>query len=87
MEHVTSQELRKRLDAGESLTLLDIREQDELAICRLDGSVHFPMFSVPLRIEEVRALLPVVVYCHHGVRSLQLCHYLEQQGVIRFTIW
>jgi len=81
LSNLTPKELKSRLDAGEKFTLLDVRELDEVAYCRLDGAVHMPMHSIPTRVAEIRQLLPVVVYCHHGIRSLQVCHYLEQYGL------
>lgn len=81
MQNLTPVQLKRRLDAGEKFALLDVREHDEVAYCHLADAVHIPMHSIPARLNEVRQLLPVVVYCHHGIRSSQVCYYLEQNGL------
>lgn len=60
--------------------LLDVREPNEYAYCHLDGSLHIPMNQVPTRLGELDAARDVVVICHHGMRSLQVAHYLESHG-------
>jgi rhodanese-related sulfurtransferase len=63
--------------------LIDCREEDELAICRIDGCEWFPLgtFSVAgerLTVDHGRG---VVVYCHHGMRSLRAAEFLRAHGV------
>ncbi|QMT40927.1 rhodanese-like domain-containing protein [Neisseria shayeganii] len=60
--------------------LLDVREDDEVAFCRLPGSLHLPMHLVPLRHNELPDDQAIVVYCHHGIRSLQVARFLEHAG-------
>ncbi len=60
--------------------LLDVREPWELEICRIDGSVAMPMGSVPARVDELDRGREIVVICHHGGRSAQVCMFLERQG-------
>jgi rhodanese-related sulfurtransferase len=75
-------DLKRKLDGGEPVYLLDVRNPDEHAHCRLPGSVLIPLGELPSRVEEVEppegAL--VVVYCHHGVRSLSGAAILRQAG-------
>ncbi len=73
--------------------LVDVREPDEWRICGLDGAVQMPLGEVEERAEEVLDLIedriagggdaatPVVVYCHHGVRSLTATAVLQAKGV------
>lgn len=75
------------------LILVDVREPDEWRICRLDGAVLMPLGEVEERAEEVLDMVedlaagdgdaetPVVVYCHHGVRSLTATAVLQASGV------
>ena len=76
-------ELKQKLDAGEPLVLLDVRNEDEYAYCRLAGSVLIPLGELMGRVEEMDvpdgAL--VVVYCHHGVRSLSGAAILARAGI------
>lgn len=64
----------------QALTLLDVREPWELALCRIDGSVHIPLAQLPSRLAELDPARPTVVICHHGVRSLHAGAFLERQG-------
>jgi rhodanese-related sulfurtransferase len=62
------------------VTLLDVREPWEYALCRLDGSVHIPLGQLGSRMTELDPDRPTVVICHHGVRSLHAGVFLERQG-------
>ncbi len=75
-------ELCRRLTAGEPVYLLDVRRPWEHETAALPDSVLVPLHELPARAAEVRppegALL--VVYCHHGIRSLHAAAVLEQLG-------
>jgi rhodanese-related sulfurtransferase len=83
---LSASELKARLDAGEPLQLVDVREPMELELARLAQPViHLPLGSSQEWIEQLPALLnpeqPVVVLCHAGVRSWQFgCWLMEAQG-------
>ena len=79
---IRPQALKAKLDAGEPVYLVDVREPDEYAICRLPGGVLIPMGEVVGRLDDIAAAeAPVVVYCHHGVRSLRVVGFLRANGV------
>lgn len=63
--------------------LLDVREDSEVEICQLSGSLHIPMNLIPLKHNELPDDVPIVVYCHHGVRSLNVAMYLSHVGFER----
>lgn len=70
------------LDRSEPLLLLDVREEDEYATARIEGSRLIPMSQLGQRLEELddyRDTL-IVVHCHHGIRSLQVTHALRHHG-------
>lgn len=77
-------EVKRRLAAGE-IRLLDCREPGEYATARIAESPLIPMREIPARLAEVERLADnagaVVVYCHHGVRSLNVASWLRQQGL------
>ncbi len=81
--------LRQRLDSGERLTLLDVREPRERRFCSIRvpataSELFIPMREIPTRLEEIEAALargPLVVYCHHGVRSLAVAQWLAERGL------
>ncbi|MCC6349863.1 MAG: molybdopterin-synthase adenylyltransferase MoeB [Candidatus Eisenbacteria bacterium] len=79
-ERVTAPELAAMRREGAAFTLLDVREPAELAISRLDGATHIPMGVLPVRAHELDAARPVVVFCHHGVRSLHAARWLRANG-------
>ncbi len=82
IQDCTPEELKERLDNGDRPILLDVREAQELAICRLPGALHVPMGDVPSRLTELEkhAEEEIVVYCHHGVRSASVQNYLRHHG-------
>jgi rhodanese-related sulfurtransferase len=63
--------------------LIDCREQDELAICQIPGSEWFPLGIFPTAGERLTRddARGIVVYCHHGMRSLRAASILRAQGV------
>ena len=60
--------------------LLDVREGWEVETCAMDEYKHIPMGMVPLRLDELDPKQEIVVMCHHGVRSYQICRVLEAKG-------
>ena len=63
--------------------LLDVREPAEFDICRISGAELMPMGTVPARQQELDPAADIVVICHHGGRSAQVCMFLERQGFSR----
>jgi rhodanese-related sulfurtransferase len=81
---ISPSEVKRRLDAGEKLHLIDVREPNEFSIARIEGSELIPMRQVPgeLQTLEGRAdAAPLIVFCHHGVRSLNVVNWLRGQGL------
>ena len=78
----SAEDLKRRLGGGEPLRLIDCREPWEFELVRLEGAELIPMNETPGRIEEYRSAdVPVVVYCHHGVRSMNVVGWLRDQGL------
>jgi rhodanese-related sulfurtransferase len=78
MREISVTELKRRLDAGDEPALLDVRESEELAICRLPGAIHVPMAEIPGRMHELDPDREIVVFCHHGQRSAAVVGFLER---------
>ena len=81
---VSPQDVKRRLDAGEKLHLIDVREPHEFAQSRIEGADLIPMRSVPAELQSLEARAdeaPLIVFCHHGVRSLNVVHWLREQGL------
>ncbi|MFN7017719.1 MAG: molybdopterin-synthase adenylyltransferase MoeB [Fimbriimonadales bacterium] len=80
---ITPQELKRRLEAGEPLILLDVREPYELEISRLPNIKHIRMAEVPERVHELNPADEIVVICRSGGRSAQVTRLLQQMGYRR----
>jgi rhodanese-related sulfurtransferase len=81
---VTAQEVKRRLDTGEPLALIDVREPFEYRLAHLEAAELIPMQTIPDHLATLRekaAAAPLIVLCHHGVRSLNVVHWLRRQGV------
>ena len=59
--------------------LLDVREPAEFDICRIAGSQLVPMGTVPARLPELDPDAEIVVICHHGGRSAQVCMFRSEE--------
>ncbi len=78
---ISAAELKKRLDAGEKVLLIDVREPWEYEVCRIDGAKLIPMRTIPANLQSLDIEEPVICYCHHGMRSLDVAVWLQKQGV------
>ena len=81
-EEISPQLLSELLESQEVFTLIDCRELDEWHFNRIEGARHYPLSKFP---EMAQTLLtqsesPMVVYCHHGMRSLHATRWLRQHG-------
>lgn len=61
--------------------LLDVREDFELDLARVEGALHVPLADVPARFAEIPRDRDVLVLCHHGIRSAQAARWLRARGV------
>ena len=78
---ITAEEVKGKLDAGETFTLLDVREPLEFETAIISCATLFPMGDVPSRAhQELDPEDHIVVICHHGVRSMNVTVWLRQQG-------
>jgi len=78
---ITAEEVKGKLDAGESFTLLDVREPWEFETAKISSAKLMPMGEVPSRAhQELDPEDHIVVVCHHGVRSMNVTVWLRQQG-------
>ena len=75
------EEARRLLGAREDRPiLLDVREPYEVQICRIEGSEHVPMRSVPGRLDSLPRGRRILVLCHHGDRSRRVTEFLRARG-------
>ena len=77
-------EVKRRLDKGEKVKLIDVREPFEHQLTRIEGAELIPMNTVPQRVQEIDGQAEsatLVIFCHHGMRSLNVAEWLRRQGV------
>lgn len=73
------EELKRRLDAGENLFVLDVREPHEYQICNIQGHL-IPLGDLPKRVNELDSSREIVAHCRSGVRSAKAVEFLQQAG-------
>jgi|SRR5579859_1314162 len=78
--NVTPKELKAKLDAGEPIKVIDVREDWEVATAHLDFATNLPMNEIIDRIDEVPKDVPVAIVCHMGARSAAVAQYLDSLG-------
>ncbi|MFZ0294625.1 MAG: rhodanese-like domain-containing protein [Candidatus Sulfotelmatobacter sp.] len=78
---ISPEEVKRKLDQGEGLTMLDVREPWEFETAHMEGAKLLPMGDIPSRAhQELDPEEHIVVVCHHGVRSMNVTAWLRQQG-------
>ena len=77
---MTPAELALRLKRGDRIALLDVREVEEHALAHIEGADLMPLSRFNEWAGMLSADEEIVVMCHHGIRSAQVCAYLSQQG-------
>jgi adenylyltransferase/sulfurtransferase len=82
---ITVEELRARLDRGDKVFILDVRNPPEYDICRIPGSVLVPLPELPQRLSELDKNREMVVHCKSGMRSARAIQLLKQHGFDQLT--
>ncbi len=80
MQEITAIELKQRLDAGEDIQLIDVREQREYDHAQIPGAKLIPLGQVIQRMDEIDPTRETVVHCKMGGRSAQAIMGLMQSG-------
>src|SRR5579884_1190482 len=76
---IEPEELKRRLDAGEDIFVLDVREPHEYQICNINGYL-LPLGDLPKRVNELDSSREIVAHCRSGVRSAKAVDFLRQAG-------
>ena len=80
MKEITVQELKDKIDAGEDVQLIDVRNPDEFAFAKIEGATLIPMGEITQRQDEISPDRDTVVFCRSGVRSARVIQFLQQSG-------
>jgi adenylyltransferase/sulfurtransferase len=77
---ISPQELKMRLDKGDKLVLVDVREEWEYSLAKLGDSILIPLGTLPQSLAQLNRDSEIVAICHHGMRSADATNFLIQQG-------
>jgi adenylyltransferase/sulfurtransferase len=82
---IDCRQVNSKRNADEEFLLLDCREKDEHELVHIESAQLLPMSEIAGRAEELAEHrdAEIIVYCHHGMRSLQVATWLRQQGFTR----
>ena len=80
IQTITTDELKKKLDAGEELHLVDVREDEEIEMGKIKQAEHIRMGDIPENLDKLDKDKEYIVICRSGRRSENVCHYLQDQG-------
>ena len=80
MPTITATELKQRLDNGDDVQIVDVREANEVAIGRIPNSIHIPLAQVLERMSEIDPSRDTVVHCKMGGRSARAIEALQRSG-------
>jgi rhodanese-related sulfurtransferase len=78
---ITPRETKELLAREKEVLFLDVREPWEYDTAHIDGSVLIPMREIPANLQRIENSEQIVVFCHHGMRSLDVAAWLRTQGV------
>ncbi|MBI3004487.1 MAG: molybdopterin-synthase adenylyltransferase MoeB [Ignavibacteriales bacterium] len=76
---ITAEELKKQLDSGEEVLILDVREPHEYEIVNMGGYL-IPLGDLPNRVHELDSSREIAAHCHHGGRSQRAVEFLRELG-------
>ena len=77
---ITPEELREKLEKGEKLNLIDVREEEEVQEGMIPEAKHIPMGEIPNSLDQLDKQKEYIFICRSGRRSENVCHYLQEQG-------
>jgi len=80
MPEISATELKQRLDNGDDIQIIDVREPDEVAIAMIPNAVHIPLGQVVSRASEIDANRETVLHCKMGGRSARAIEALRRSG-------
>jgi sulfur-carrier protein adenylyltransferase/sulfurtransferase len=78
---IEPREVKQLLDRGEEFLFVDVREDWEHQLCRIEGAQLVPLGQLPANVAKFEAAEDIVLYCHSGRRSLDAAAWLRAQGI------
>ena len=78
---ITPRDVKAKLTSGKEFAFVDVREQWEYDASRIEGSTLIPLREIPAHLATLQQAGEIVLFCHHGMRSLDAAAWLRSQGV------
>ena len=79
MKHITTFELKEKMDRNESFQLIDTRESEKFEECHIAGAINIPQIDLPELSHLISKEIPVIIYCMYGVKSQAPYLYLTEK--------
>lgn len=80
IQEITAAELKRRIDAGEDIQLIDVRQPNEYDFAKIEGAKLIPLSEILQRMNEIDETRETVVHCHAGMRSARAIDALQRSG-------
>lgn len=80
IEEISATELKRRIDAGDEIQLIDVRQPDENAFAKIPGAKLIPLGDIIRRMSEIDPTKETVIHCKMGGRSAKAIEVLKQAG-------
>ena len=80
MLEINVEELKDKIEKKEDFILLDVRRDEEYNYTHIAQSIHIPLHELMANYNKIKKDKEIIVYCHHGVRSLKATHILLELG-------
>ena len=80
MQEITATELKQRLENGEDIQLIDVRQPDEYDFARIEGAKLIPLGDVMRRMNEIDDSRETIIHCKMGGRSAKAIEFLQKAG-------
>lgn len=80
IEEISATDLKRRLDAGENIQLIDVRQPEEWAFAKIEGAKLIPLGEIMRRMGEIDENRETVLHCKMGVRSARAVEALQRAG-------
>ncbi len=79
-DEISAADLQGLIETGHSPLLLDVRDPDECRLGMLPGALNIPLYELAGRLDEMEQSMPVVTYCHSGLRSMRALKFMRERG-------
>lgn len=80
MQEITAAELKQRMDAGDDIQLIDVRQPNEYEFAKIEGAKLIPLGELMNRMNEIDETRETVVHCHAGGRSARAIDAMQRSG-------